>query len=201
MEQHQFKVLYSYDDEVYRIIDLTDTSIVGITEMYKNDDEWDKKWRVESNKELKDKKRVGAKVVGYGIFIYLDTWNSSAMPPSKEDYYRAVFRQMATHFKDETIAKNPDEFKDYLLPNRTKKEKDTPTNSLVSKTEAIKTETSPSKKKINKKHDRVKTVLIIVGCIIGFILFMILMAYLFDNVWYIALIVLCALAFIPKLLK
>lgn len=201
MEQHQFKVLYSNDDEVYRIIDLTDTSIVGITEMYKNDDKWEKKWRVESNKELRDKKRVGAKVVGYGIFIYLDTWNSSAMPSSQEDYYRAVFRQMATHFKNETIAENPDEFKDYLLPNRGKTGNDTPTTNLVSKTEAVKTEPSPKKKKIEKKHNWVKIVLIIIGCIVGYVLFLFLMDYLFDNVWYIALIVLCALAFIPQLFK
>ena len=40
MEKHQFKIIQSHDDDrVYQIVDLTDTTLVGITEMLESDDE------------------------------------------------------------------------------------------------------------------------------------------------------------------
>lgn len=56
--KHVFKIIYSEEDDVYRIVDLTDTSIVGVTEMYVSWDEYDRETRVERNREIKEKKVV-----------------------------------------------------------------------------------------------------------------------------------------------
>ena len=115
MEQHQFKILYSEDD-VYRIIDLTDTNLVGVTEMYESDDWLERKWRAQSTKGIKSKKDLGAKIVGYGIFIYLDEGNMKSLPLADKEYLRAVLRQMAKYYEQEVIAKNPKEFENYYVP-------------------------------------------------------------------------------------
>ena len=115
MEQHQFKILYS-DDDVYRIVDLTDTNLIGVTEMYETDDWLERKWRAQSTKDIKSKKELGVKIVGYGIFIYLDERNMKSVSLADKEYLRAVLRQMAKYFEQEVIAKNPKEFEIYYVP-------------------------------------------------------------------------------------
>ncbi len=149
MEQHQFKILFS-DDDVYRIIDLTDTNLVGVTEMYETDDWLERKWRAQSTKDIKSKKDLGAKIVGYGIFIYLDEGNMKSVPLADKEYLRAVLRQMAKYFEQEVIAKNPKEFEDYYVPQGRRKAKE-PNQNKADK-EIRKRETSCSDTSITKKE-------------------------------------------------
>lgn len=118
MEQHHFKVIYSAEDDVYRIIDLTDTSIVGVTEMYENDDEVDKEVRAELYNEIKSHKRLGAKVVGYGIFVFLDENNTSSNILAETDYLQSVLRQMARFFERGVVQKEPKQFERYAHPQK-----------------------------------------------------------------------------------
>ena len=149
MEQHQFKILFS-DDDVYRIIDLTDTNLVGVTEMYETDDWLERKWRAQSTKDIKSKKDLGAKIVGYGIFIYLDEANMKSAPLADKEYLRAVLRQMAKYFEQEVIAKNPKEFEDYYVPQGRRNAKEPNQNKAGKKIH--KGETSCSDTSITKNE-------------------------------------------------
>ena len=117
-EKHQFKIIHSCEEEVYRIIDLTEPILVGITEFLKSEDETDKSVRVSYTKKIKAKEIIGAKVVGYGIFIFLDTDN---MPPNmvlNDEYSVSILKQMAAFFKTEVIEKNPHIFEDYHVSSK-----------------------------------------------------------------------------------
>ena len=118
MEKHQFKVIYLSDEDVYRIIDLTDTSLVGRTEMFDDFFDDEREQRKQYYKDIKGKQREGAKVAGYGVFIFVDEDNSPERP-SDEDYVRRVLNQMASFFKEEVISKQPNKFKDYIVSNNT----------------------------------------------------------------------------------
>ena len=120
MEQHKFKVIYSPEEDSYRIIDLTDSSIVGVTEMLKSDNEYDRGVRAFRAKEIKAKIVLGVKIAGYGIFILLDKDNSSCLPKSKDKYVLSVLRQMAAFFQTEVVDMDLDRFSDYVIPRRTK---------------------------------------------------------------------------------
>lgn len=113
--KHEFKIIYSEEDDVYRIVDLTDTSIVGVTEMYVSWDEFDRETRAERNREIKEKKVLGAKVNNYGVFIFLDTDNTKPKPVSENDYILSILRQMAIFFKEEEINTRPDIFEEYII--------------------------------------------------------------------------------------
>ena len=113
MERHKFKVIYSSEDDVYRILDLTDTSIVGRTEMFDDFFDYEREQRIEYYKQIKSKQIIGAKVGGYGIFIFLDEDNTPAKS-DEDDYLRTVLRQMAAFFKEEVIDNKPKDFTDYI---------------------------------------------------------------------------------------
>lgn len=121
VEKHTFKAIYSEDEEVYRIIDLTDLSIVGMTEMHVNWDETDREYRAALNKDIKAKKKLGVKVVSYGIFILYDSVNSKPGPHFNGDYVRSVLKQMAIFFKEHVIANDPSEFEEFFIPAPKKK--------------------------------------------------------------------------------
>lgn len=115
--KHQFKILDINAPEEYRIIDMTDTRIVGVTECYDSITEADKSLRISRNKDIINKWEIGAKIVGYGVYIFLDADNSERFH-GEEDYVRGIMRQMAAYFKAEVIDKNPTLFYFYELPKR-----------------------------------------------------------------------------------
>ena len=180
MENHLFKVIFSDEDNVYRIIDLTDTSIVGVTEMLETDDELASKWRIEKNKDIREGKVIGAKVVGYNIFIIQDVNNTQTFEFGNDyNYYlKSIMRQMAAYFKDEVVDKNPSGFEKYLLAQYPKHN----------------VEETKEKKKVPF------AVWVIVG-IVGCVLFMIVIDYLFEKALWLAIFLLCGLAFIPELFR
>ena len=165
MEQHRFKVVHSSEDEVYRILDLTDSSIVGITEMYETDDEWEREERIKRTKELKEKKGYGAKVVGYGIIIVIDVHNTAINELSTDDkYIRSVLRQMAAYFKEKVIEKKPEAFECYRLPQRQRIEKSSERSSqalVAVPTNAKKP--SEDKGLWGRLHPAIKVVLAVLG--------------------------------------
>ena len=120
MEQHQFKIIYSPEEEVYRILDLTDTSLVGITEMFENDDTQGRAIRAEYTNEIKANKGLRAKIVGYGVFVSFDDDNTRWVPVPERGYLLSVLRQMAAFFKENIIDQNPEEYVRYLIPGRNK---------------------------------------------------------------------------------
>ena len=197
MEKHQFKVIYSYEDDVYRILDLTDTSIVGVTEMYETDDEFERKWRAEKTKAIKEKKELGAKVKGYGIFIILDDDNTPAKPKSQDDYLRSVLRQMADYFEKEVINEAPRKFLDYYVPQGRKP----PVNSgekTVRKsvvTPAVIEATAEKQPKDIKEDTGFPIWARVILAIVGFALVILLAV----AVWWGFLIILGCIAFFPEL--
>lgn len=116
MEQHRFKIIHSNEDDVYQIIDLTDTALVGVTEMFENDDYLDRQKRAEYTREIKENKGLGARIVGYGIFITFDDENTKWVPVKERDYMLSVLRQMAKAFEQEIIKNNPQDFEVYRIP-------------------------------------------------------------------------------------
>ena len=118
MENHQFKLILSSEDDVYRILDLTDTTLVGITEMFKNDDEIERTVRAEYTKEIKANKGLRAKITGYGIFVSFDDENTKWVPVPERKYLLDVLRQMAVFFKENVIDQKPELFEAYLIPGR-----------------------------------------------------------------------------------
>ncbi len=120
MEQHKFKIIHSIEDEVdvYRIIDLTDTSLVGITEMLENDDDLDRITRAEYSREIKANIGLRAKIVGYGIFVSFDEENTKWVPVQERDYMLSVLRQMAKFFEQEIVKNAPQKFEFYRYPRK-----------------------------------------------------------------------------------
>ena len=169
MEQHRFKIIYSNEDEIYRIIDLTDSSIVGITEMYQTDDKYEREWRAQKTKDIKTKQILASKVVGYGIFICLDTDNMKVETIDDRDYLRAVLRQMAKSFED-YIKDNPSSFDDYYVPQRKrtetgtgkKKTEENGSQALVAVPATVK-KPSEDKPLWDRLHPAIKVVLIVLG--------------------------------------
>lgn len=112
MVQHEFKVIRS-DDKVYRIIDLTDPSIVGVTECY-TDSKKDTDEALYQRSNIWAKEIVSAKVRGYRIFVTLDDDNADA--PIDEDYLRGIMKEMASFFLASVINEHPIEFEAYHSP-------------------------------------------------------------------------------------
>lgn len=120
MNKHYFKAIEDSDYDIYHIIDLTDTSIVGVTESYLSKDVYERSRSIAKNKEIKAHETIGAKVVGYGIFICLDENNMKSYSEYDKKYLVSVIRQMSVFFKEEVINNNPDKFTDYSLPRRSR---------------------------------------------------------------------------------
>ena len=119
MKQHSFKkIKTSESEELYRIIDLNDTDVVAITELYEEDDELDKRWAIRRNKEIHEKSVLGSKVIGYNIFIVLDEDNVQGTTNKDYKYLSSILRQMALYFKETEIQSKPKEFSRYALPPR-----------------------------------------------------------------------------------
>lgn len=223
MEKHQFKVIESAEDDIYRIIDLTDTSIVGVTEMYETDDEFDREWRIEKNKELKRGKGLGVKVLGYGIFICLDEDNMQDVSDIDRGYLMSVLRQMAVFFKEEVINKNLDGFKYYALPKPQRKpitqqnaesslivKKKTTDAAPISESVFTAEDVEQEKKRINrkqKKEDRLGKIILYIGvgiaacvllAVVGFVVWLLFHA---GGLIGLIIFILCGVAFIPELFR
>ena len=100
---------------------MTDSRIVGIVESYEySGDKWD---RATLNKAIKEKKQIGAKVVGYCVFILLNEENSHDLNKKEQDYLFRIMKQMAIYFKTQVINIEPHLFDDYKLPVKTPKAK------------------------------------------------------------------------------
>lgn len=170
MQKHSFKIIKTPDsDNAYRIIDLIDTDIMAKTEFYEDYDEFEKRWAVSRNKEIKEGSTIGAKVIGYNIFILLDNDNVPNLNNIDKKYLSSILKQMAIFFKENEIVKNPRAFDPYALPTRksgivpnknesSKREKDFTTAgiSLSMKT----------KKRQPKKLSGWRTALIIIGSVL-----------------------------------
>lgn len=169
MEQHRFKIIESNEDDIYRIIDLTDSSIVGITEMYETDDKYEREWRAQKTNDIKTKRILAAKIVGYGIFICLDTDNMKVETIENRDYLRAVLRQMAKAF-EEYIKENPNSFVDYYVPQRKRTETSTGkrkteengSQALVAVPTTVKVP-NEDKPLWDRLHPAIKVVLVVIG--------------------------------------
>lgn len=135
MENYQFKLILSSEEDVYRILDLTDTSLVGITEMFENGDERERAIRAEYTKEIKANKGLRAKITGYGIFVSFDDENTKWIPVPERGYLLAVLRQMAVFFKENVIDKEPELFEAYLIPGRKGINRRSPVASIPSVSE------------------------------------------------------------------
>ena len=198
MEQHQFKVIRSNEyEEVYHIIDLTDTSIVGITEMY---DTEEKEFRASLFNKLKAKQILAAKVMNYGIFILYDMENAEEQPSSREDYVRSVLRQMAQFFRESVIDVSPDAFSQYYIPQRKRKasvSKDKPKSSATdsgdSKTSLQRPLWEKVKSFIRKKDWRFYALIVWMLLTIAFIVFMLVCPFTHEDVHHILWIVWAAL--------
>ena len=119
MQKHSFKIIKTPDsDNAYRIIDLIDTDIMAKTEFYEDYDEFEKRWAVSRNKEIKEGSTIGAKVIGYNIFILLDNDNVPNLNNIDKKYLSSILKQMAIFFKENEIVKNPRAFDPYALPTR-----------------------------------------------------------------------------------
>lgn len=210
MEQHSFKIVYSNEDDVYRILDLTDTSIVGVTEMYETD--YDREMRIIKHNEIKTKKVLGAKVVGYGIFIYLDEDNMPIKPKSDDDYLRSVLRQMAAFFKETETDKHPDSFKEYYIPKPKRNTTVSDNRPILKSPEVVCPQPiGISENKPKKVRKRIEASDIIV-CVIYGLIGLAVLAIVAGAIWLIVKIsqlgiigtiifILCAIAFIPEALR
>ena len=109
MNQHKFRIIRSEEDDVaiFRIVDLTDSALVGIVEMLDDDDEFDREMRADYIKEIKANTGLRARIVGYGIFVTFDEDNTVWVPVKERDYLLSVLRQMAKHFEEEVVKKEP----------------------------------------------------------------------------------------------
>ena len=119
MAKHKFKIVRSTDvweENVYRIYDLTDTSLVGITEMFEHEDEVDRRKRTEYSKEIKANVGLRVRIVGYGIFVTFDDVNTKWVPVPERKYLLSVLRQMAKCFEQRLIKKYPEKFDVYRIP-------------------------------------------------------------------------------------
>ena len=201
MELHRFKVIYSEEEGLYRIIDLTDTYIVGVTEMFESDDEFDRESRVNLYNGIRSKEVLGAKVIGYGIFILLDEKNSASWPKTKDDYVRAVLRQMAAFFKETEIDTNPSFFKDYQISNKTKANRVSLTPEKLSPSYPKTTQLLDSTVTTIKGKKGIPTWLRVGLIIVGVVGAIVLLSLLIDSFIYIFIFILCAIAFIPELFK
>lgn len=199
-ETHQFKTIYSKDEEVYRILDLTDPSIVGVTEMFFSDIE--KEYRAEATKEIQSKKRLGAKVVGYGIFIYPDEDNMKAQPENSV-YMRDVFKQMADFFKREVIENSPRVFEDYFVPSKPSSSRKKPDAAAPDPKQADddvpKTEINLDEVKLKQQEQKAQETGRIIGIILLGLCVGTIIICLAINVSYLFCIALVALAFLPEL--
>lgn len=115
MEKHQYKIIYSKEDAVYRIMDLTDTSIIGITKFLGDNDWLIKEIRKGGSNDLNIRGKLGERVADYDIVIFLDGYNMH-VEKGKADYYMDVLRQMALFFKEQEIDTSPKKYKDYISP-------------------------------------------------------------------------------------
>ena len=118
-KKHKFKTIHSKEN-VYRIIDLTDTRIVGVIECYSSFDKAEREKKAARNKEIKEGSVFGAKVTGYGVFIILDEDNSDDEDNRilDDEYLYGIMKQMALYFRLTEIDNNPSEFANYELPKR-----------------------------------------------------------------------------------
>ena len=109
MNQHKFRIIRSEEDDVavFRIVDLTDSALVGIVEMLDDDDEFDREMRADYIKEIKANTGLRARIVGYGIFVTFDEDNTVWVPVKERDYLLSVLRQMAKYFEEEVVKKEP----------------------------------------------------------------------------------------------
>lgn len=174
MENHQFKLILSSEDDVYRILDLTDTSLVGITEMFKNDDEIERTVRAEYTKEIKANKGLRAKITGYGIFVSFDDENTKWVPVPERKYLLAVLRQMAVFFKENVVDQKPELFDAYLIPGRKGANRRSPVATIPSAPEEARSK--GFWKRITEKNDFV-VYLVVLGVFWGVFL---LDVFVFD---------------------
>ena len=203
MEQHQFKIIHSPEEEVYRIIDLTDTSLVGITEMFENEDVYERSIRAEYTNEIRANKGLRAKIVGYGIFISFDDNNTKWVPVPERNYLLSVLRQMAAFFKGKVIDNNPEEFVAYLIPgreNKTTVRKRKGTSVLSAKGSSTTAETKGTWKKITSKEWFVPVMVAIFIWVVILTDIFVFDSWLINKIEEVFIYILSGLAFIPVLL-
>lgn len=171
MEQHQFKVLYSKEEDVYRIIDLTDAAFVGITEMFENDDEYERSKRAEYIKEIKANVGLRARIVGYGIFVTFDDENTTWVPVPERKYALSVLRQMADYFAQKVVNKKPEKFEVYRIPPKKRSNEDLAKRALISApSSTLKANTTAQKDKDRWfKGWRLASLIVLGVVLIGFI--------------------------------
>ena len=203
MEPHHFKIIHSPEEEVYRIVDLTDTSLVGITELFENEDVYERSIRAEYTNEIRANKGLRAKIVVYGIFISFDDNNTKWVPVPERNYLLSVLRQMASFFKEKVIDNNPEEFVAYLIPGRDNKTtvgKRKETSVLSAKGSSTTAETKGTWKKITSKEWFVPVMVAVF--IWGVILTDIFVfdSWLINKIEEVFIYILSGLAFIPVLL-
>ena len=214
MEQHSFKVISSSEKGVYRILDLTDTNLVGITEAFEFDDKVSMDLADLYNLEIEAGERLCSKVKGYCIYISFDKKNMTGVEPLMNDYNRGVLNQMAEFFLNNVIKNNRDSFLEYtdinesldsiepsvepVFSNEIKSNKPTTINSTpyVDKKEDEKAEDIDNSSKGTKRKEIPVWLRIVLA--VGIIAFVV---FLFDYIWFVIIFALCAIAFIPEALK
>lgn len=124
MKQHSFKIFKSSgnDNDLFRIVDLTDTNIVAVVYCYREDDWLEKDFAVYTSKDIRNHPEIGVRITHYNIFIIADKDNVQDVESIDKNYLYSVLRQMATYFKQKEIDNNPNEYRQYALPERQKKE-------------------------------------------------------------------------------
>lgn len=118
MDKHLFKIVYSKQENVYRIFDLTDTALVGITEMFEDGDEYERDIRAQYINEMRSNVGLRARIVGYGIFVTFDDYNTKWVPVPERGYLLSVLRQMAKCFEKEKVRRSPARYEKYAIPHK-----------------------------------------------------------------------------------
>lgn len=197
MKQHSFKVISSSEKCVYQILDLTDTSLVGITESLEFDDKASMDLADLYNLEIKAGDRLCSKVKGYCIYVSFDKKNMTGVELLKNDYYMEVLSQMSEFFLNNVVKNNQEAFIKYTDINEDIEH----SNELAVKSKPIvaKTEKSTNQNTVEETKEREGMPLWLrIVLAIGIIAFVV---FLFDYIWFVIIFALCAIAFIPEALR
>ena len=207
-EKHQLKIIETEGE--YRIVDLTDTRIVGVTESYDDYNKASKELSIELHNDIKAKKTIGAKVVGYRVFIVLDYGNAGKFSDEETDYLLMIMRQMAVTFKKEVIDANPVHYWASEIPKRELSPLKTKGKSIEEKQNEVllapsdDSETKPQiKKRKRRSADNIFIVFSVLFAIIAIVVLFFLIRFIHNigGFWGIFFFILAALAFIPEALK
>lgn len=118
MLDHRFKIVRTSKQYEFKIIDLDEPSVIGLTQFY-TEKQSEIEQAIALRKGVWAKQEVAAKIKGYRIFVVLDEDNKPDVGFADDDVKRQILQTMANYFLAEEIKEYEYRYSDFKgpLPN------------------------------------------------------------------------------------